>query len=61
MGVMDYMDNNLVCPYCGVEIQDPYEYFSRASQECVDGWCSECDKDITICRTIHVTYKVFKN
>jgi len=50
--------NNLVCPYCGVELSDSYEYFGLDS-EVTEVEC-ECGKTFVAVREVSVTYSTRK-
>jgi DNA-directed RNA polymerase subunit RPC12/RpoP len=47
--------DEVVCPYCGYEFEDSWEFFTN-DQEDTEIDCDECDKTFVASRNITITY-----
>lgn len=48
--------NEIVCPYCGFEFMDSYEFDEGDNPI----HCEECKKDFVFTQNIEVTYNTYK-
>lgn len=48
---------NAICPWCGYEHLDTWDFFDRNTEETVEGAeCDRCGRPFTITRNVSVTY-----
>ena len=47
-----FCNNELVCPYCGYEHSDSWEYDSDSGE----AECDKCGKEFDYCRNVSVDY-----
>jgi hypothetical protein len=48
------LTDEIVCPYCGYEFGDSYEYSEGQT------WCEDCGKEFSFYKYVSVTYTSFK-
>ena len=51
----EYTDN-VICPYCGYEDRDSWEY----GQDDFETKCSSCGKEMSVTRNISISYSSWK-
>lgn len=50
----------IVCPYCGYESEDSYEYFSMYKDSATIE-CADCGKEFEAIQDISVSYSTYKS
>lgn len=51
--------DEIVCPYCGYEFSDSYEFFEWNDGD-AEPECEECGKEFIVCRYIDIKYNSYK-
>lgn len=51
-----YCTDEVVCPYCGLEYSESYEFFDRNNHSSVRHTCDDCGREFEIERDFSVTY-----
>ena len=52
--------SEVVCPYCGYESSDSYDYFYPGNTNDAEIECGECYKEFSVYRDIFVSYNSYK-
>ncbi len=54
--------DEIVCPYCGYDHKDSWEFFGGRDRECVDMEClnPDCEKKFTAIQNVKITYSTKK-
>ncbi len=44
------------CPYCGTEVEDPWEFELTDDGDSTETTCSDCDKDFVVTMHVEISY-----